>query len=161
MLLTLTLWVAAALLVAAGLAGLLLPALPGAPLLFAGLLLAAWLEGFAHVGAGTLALLGAMAALTYVVDFGAGALGARQFGASRSAVIGAAIGAVVGLFFGVPGILLGPFLGAVVGELAAARELREAGVAGVGASVGLIVGTALKLALGFGMLAVFLFVRLF
>ena len=158
---TIALWTLAAVLVGIGLVGLLLPALPGSPLLFAGLLLAAWMENFEHVGAGTLTLLGVIVVLTYVVDFGAGALGARQFGASRSAVIGAAIGAVVGIFFGLPGILLGPFVGAVVGELAAARELREAGVAGVGASIGLIVGAALKLALGFSMLAIYLTARLF
>ena len=159
MLATIALWTLAAVLVVTGLVGLLLPALPGSPLLFAGLLLAAWMENFDHVGPGILTVLGLMVVLTYVVDFGAGALGARQFGASRSAVIGAAIGAVVGIFFGLPGILLGPFVGAVIGELAAARELREAGVAGVGASVGLLLGTALKMALGFAMLAIFLVAR--
>ena len=111
------LWLLAAVLVLAGLLGLILPALPGAPLLFAGLLVAAWVEDFSYVGGGTLAVLGALALLTYAVDFAASALGAKRFGASNRAIVGAAIGALVGIFFGLPGILLGPFVGAVLGEL--------------------------------------------
>ena len=84
------LWQLAAVLVLAGLLGLILPALPGAPLLFAGLLVAAWVEGFSYVGSGTLAVLAAMALLTYAVDFAASALGAKRFGASNRAILGAA-----------------------------------------------------------------------
>lgn len=114
---TIFLYVLAVLLVVVGLGGILLPALPGAPLVFAGLLLASWAEDFAHVGTWTFVALGALTVLAQAADFAAGALGAKKFGASRRAVIGAAIGAVVGLFFGIPGILLGPFAGAVIGEL--------------------------------------------
>jgi uncharacterized protein YqgC (DUF456 family) len=149
------LWVLAAILVLAGMAGLLLPVLPGPPLLFAGLLLAAWAEDFAYVGAGTLGLLAALALLTYVVDFAATAMGAKRFGASKRAVIGAALGAVVGFFFGLPGILLGPFIGAVIGELTAQRGLGEASRAGVGATLGLVVGVVAKLAIAFSMLGLF------
>ena len=106
---TVLLWLLVVVLVAAGFVGLLLPALPGAPLLFAGLLLAAWLEDFAYVGPWTLAVLGFMAALTYAVDFGAGALGAKGFGATKWAMFGAFVGAIVGIFFGLPGIVLGPY----------------------------------------------------
>lgn len=151
--------VLAALLVIVGLAGTLLPALPGPPLLFAGLLLAAWAEHFAYVGVGGLAVLGGMTALIYVVDFAAGAFGARRFGASRRAVVGAALGAVVGLFFGLPGILLGPFLGAVAGELSARRSLSQAGRAGIGATLGLAIGAAAKLALSLSMVGFFLLLR--
>jgi uncharacterized protein YqgC (DUF456 family) len=154
------LWVLAAILVVAGLVGLLLPVLPGPPLLFAGLLVAAWAEDFAYVGAGTLTLLAALALLTYAVDFAATALGAKRFGASKRAVIGAALGAVVGLFFGLPGILLGPFIGAVIGELTAQRGLGEASRAGVGATLGLVLGVAAKLALAFSMLGLFALVRI-
>jgi len=105
------LWILAVLLAAAGLAGLVLPALPGAPLLFLGLVCAAWAEDFAKVGWGWLALIGGLAALTYPVDLAAGALGAKRFGASGRAVLGAALGGLVGLFLGLPGILLGPFVG--------------------------------------------------
>jgi uncharacterized protein len=153
------LFVLAALLVIAGLAGLLLPAMPGAPLLFAGLLLAAFAEGFAHVGRWTLAVLALMAALTYVADFAASALGAKRFGASRRALIGAVLGGLIGLFFGLPGILLGPFVGAVVGELSARRGLHDAGRAGIGATLGLVLGVALKLGIGFAMIGLFAFVR--
>jgi len=157
---TILLWLLAAILVLAGLIGLLLPVLPGPPLLFAGLLVAAWAEDFAYVGAGWLTVLAALAVLTYAVDFAATALGAKRFGASKRAVVGAAVGAVVGLFFGLPGILLGPFIGAVIGELTAQRELRDAGRAGVGATLGLALGVAVKLALAFSMLGLFAMARL-
>ena len=145
-----------ALLALVGLVGLVLPALPGAPLLLAGLFLAAWAEGFAEVGAGTLAALGVLAALTWAADLAATALGAKRFGASRRAVLGAALGALAGLFLGLPGILLGPFVGAVAGELSNRRGLRDAGRAGVGATLGLALGVAAKLALGISMVALFL-----
>ncbi len=153
------LWALALILVLGGLAGLLLPALPGAPLLFAGLLLAAWIEDFAHVGPATLVLLGLLAALSYLVDFLATAFGARRFGASPRAAWGAALGGLLGLAFGLPGVLLGPFLGAVAAELTLRRDWRASGLAGVGATVGLALGAAAKLALGFSMLGVFLLVR--
>jgi uncharacterized protein YqgC (DUF456 family) len=153
------LWLLAAILVLAGLAGLILPALPGAPLLFAGLLVAAWVEDFSYVGGGTLGVLAALALLTYAVDFVASALGAKRFGASNRAIVGAAIGALVGIFFGLPGILLGPFIGAVVGELTGQRGARDAARAGVGATVGLALGAAAKLALAFSMLGIFALAR--
>ena len=152
-------WLLAALLVIAGLAGLVLPALPGPPLLFLGLLLAAWAENFVHVGAGTLTALGVMAALAFLADLVAGAFGARRYGASGRSVVGATLGAVVGIFFGLPGLLLGPFIGAVLGELSAQRDLASASRAGWGATVGLAIGIAAKLALGIAMVGLFLVVR--
>jgi uncharacterized protein YqgC (DUF456 family) len=153
------LWLLAAVLVVAGLAGLVLPALPGAPMVFAGLLVAAWIEDFSYVGGGTLAVLAGLALLTYAVDFVASALGAKRFGASNRAIVGAAIGALVGMFFGLPGILLGPFIGAVVGELTGQRGARDAARAGVGATIGLALGAAAKLALAFSMLGIFALAR--
>jgi uncharacterized protein YqgC (DUF456 family) len=153
------LWLLTAILVLAGLLGLILPALPGAPLLFAGLLLAAWVEDFSYVGGGTLAVLGVLALLTYAVDFAASALGAKRFGASNRAVVGAAIGALVGIFFGLPGILLGPFVGAVLGELSDRRGPRDAARAGVGATLGLALGAVTKLALACSMLGIFAHAR--
>ena len=160
MILDVVMWTAAGILVIAGLVGLILPAIPGAPLLFAGMFLAAWVEDFQYVGAGTLTVLAVLAALSYAADFAAGAFGARRFGASRRAVIGAALGAVVGMFFGLPGILLGPFAGAVTGELSSRRSLGEAGRAGLGATIGLALGAAAKIALAFTMIGTFLLVRL-
>jgi hypothetical protein len=153
------LWLLTAILVLAGLLGLILPALPGAPLLFAGLLVAAWIEDFSYVGGGMLAVLGALALLTYAVDFAASALGAKRFGASNRAVVGAAIGALVGIFFGLPGILLGPFVGAVLGELSDRRGPRDAARAGVGATLGLALGAVAKLALACSMLGLFAHAR--
>ncbi len=158
---SLLLWVLALALVVVGLAGLVLPAMPGAPLLFAGLLLAAWADNFAYVGWGTLVILGVLALLTYVVDFAATAFGAKRFGASKRAIIGAAIGGLVGLFFGLPGVLLGPFAGAVIGELSAQRGLHDAARAGIGATIGLALGAAAKLALAFSMLGIFAVARFF
>jgi len=146
-------------LVVAGLVGLVLPVLPGPLLLFAGLAVAAWAEDFAYVGQATLIALGFMAALALLADFAAGALGARRYGASRRAVYGAALGALVGIFFGPVGVVLGPFIGAVLGEVIARGNLPAAGRAGWGATLGLLLGTAAKLALGFAMLGVFLLVR--
>jgi len=146
----------AAVLVAVGLAGVVLPALPGAPFLFAGLFLAAWAEGFVHVGAWTLGALALLALLTYAADLAATAFGAKRFGASRRAVVGAALGGLAGVFLGLPGLLVGPFAGAVIGELSAHRGLRDAGRAGVGAALGLALGVAAKLALSVSMIALFL-----
>lgn len=152
-------WILAVVLIVAGLAGLVLPALPGPLLLFAGLLVAAWAEQFVHVGTATLIALGIMAALATLADFVAGAFGARRYGASPRSVAGAVLGAIVGLFFGLPGLLLGPFAGALLGELSARRDLLAASRAGWGATIGLILGTAAKLALGFAMVGLFLAVR--
>ena len=114
----------AAILVIVGLVGTVLPALPGVPLVFCGLLLAAWADGFAHAGALTLFVLGVLTVIALAIDFIAGVLGAKKVGASRYAVIGAALGTLLGLFFGLPGLLLGPFVGALVGELVAGGTLR-------------------------------------
>lgn len=156
---TILLWVLAASLILTGLAGMILPLLPGAPLLFLGLVIGAWAEDFIHVGYGTLGILAGLTLLTYVVDFLSGALGAKRFGASKRAMIGATIGAVVGLFMGVVGIIVGPFIGAVIGELTAKRTLSDAGYAGVGTTLGLVVGIAVKLLIGVTMIVIFLVVR--
>jgi len=156
---TILIWLLAATLILVGVAGLVLPALPGPVLLFGGLLAAAWAEEFLFVGTGTLIVLAIMAVLAHLVDFVAGALGARRYGASGRAVAGAAIGACVGIFFGLPGVLLGPFAGAMAGELLNQRGLGAAGRAGIGATLGLALGTAAKLALGITMVGVFLLMR--
>jgi hypothetical protein len=156
---TALLWALAALLVVLGVAGLALPGLPGAPLIFLGLVAAAWAEDFAYVGWGWLALLVAIAALTYAVDFAATALGAKRFGASPRAVLGAVVGGVVGIFFGPIGIALGPFAGAVLAELSLRRDLEAAQRAGLGATLGVLLGGVAKLALACLMLGIFAAVR--
>jgi uncharacterized protein len=154
-------WVLSLLLILIGLAGLVLPAIPGAPLLFAGLFLAAWAEDFAYVGKGTLTILGLLALLTYGVDLWATMFGAKKFGASKRAIVGALVGAIIGIFFGFPGILFGPFIGAVIGELSTRRGLQAAARAGLGATIGLVLGAALKIALAFSMIGIFAIARFF
>lgn len=146
----------AAVLVLIGLAGTLLPILPGVPLIFMGLLVAAWADNFQHVGAVTLTILGVLTALAIAADFLASALGAKKLGASPKAVVGATLGAIVGMFFGLPGLVLGPFVGAVVGELSAKRELLQAGKSGLGTWLGLLLASVAKLTLSFLMLGVFI-----
>lgn len=158
---TVLILVIAALLVIAGLVGMVAPALPGPLLLFGGLWMAAWGEGYAHVGTGTLIALGVMAAVAMLADYVAGAFGARRYGASGRAMFGAVLGGIVGIFFGLPGLLLGPFIGALLGELSMRSDLPTAGRAGWGATVGLLIGIAAKMALGIAMLGLYVLVRLF
>jgi uncharacterized protein len=149
-------WVLAALLILAGLAGTLLPALPGAPLVFAGLVLAAWAEGFEKVGGTTLVVLAGLTALSFLVDVVAASLGAKRAGASRTALIGAAIGTVVGLFFGIVGIVIGPFIGAVAGEFLSRGSAAGAGRVGVWTWLGFVFGSLVKLVLAFTMVGIFI-----
>jgi uncharacterized protein YqgC (DUF456 family) len=158
--LAMLLWLLAALLIAVGFAGLILPVVPGIPLVYAGLVLLAWAEDFAYVGWITLTLLGVLALLSHGVDLLASALGAKKFGASPRAIWGAALGALAGLFFGLPGIVLGPFVGAVAGEFSRRGSVRAAMHAGVGATLGLLFGALLKIALAFTMVGVFVLDRL-
>jgi uncharacterized protein len=153
---TLLLWLLAIVLVIVGLAGVVLPGLPGHLLILAGLVLAAWADGFARVGMPTLAVIGALALASYVIDFLATVLGARHIGASTRAMTGAALGTLLGVFMGLPGMIVGPFLGAVLGELTVRGDLLQAGKAGVAAWIGFAVGTAVKVATAFVMIAVFL-----
>lgn len=146
----------AAALVLVGLAGTVVPILPGVPLVFAGLLMVAWADQFQHVGAVTLTILGVLTVLSLVADFLASALGAKKLGASPRAVAGATIGALVGILFGLPGLIFGPFIGAVLGELSANRALVQAGKAGLGTWIGLLLGSVVKLTLSFLMVGIFL-----
>lgn len=149
------LWIVAIVLVLAGLAGTILPALPGAPLVFAGLLIAAWIEDFQKVGWFPLTLLFILMLLTFVIELAAAGMGAKRVGASKLAIFGAAVGTIVGIFFSLPGLLLGPFLGAVLGEYLSRRNWEQAGKVGIGTWIGLIVGTAGKLAVIFAMVGLF------
>lgn len=138
-----------------GLAGIVLPAIPGTVLVFAGLWLAAWADGFTRVGVGTIVVLGLMAAATYFIDVAMMALGMKRLGTSRRAMAGAAIGTVAGFFFGLPGLIVGPFVGAVVGELTARGDLNRAGRAGIAAWIGFAIGTVVKVGLAFVMIGIF------
>lgn len=143
----------AALLIVAGLAGTMLPIIPGLPLMFGGLLLAAWLDNFNHLGAISLIIMALLTALGLVIDFFAGLLGAKASGASSQALWGAFIGSIVGMFFGLAGVLLGPLVGAVIGEFIARKDAFQAGKVGIGTFIGFIVGAVAKVACAFAMLA--------
>ena len=143
------LYAAGALALLAGLAGVVLPVLPGSLLLFGGAVLVAWAEGFTRVGWPTLVVAGLLAAAIWAVDWLASALGAKVSGASKWAVAGATAGLLVGMFFGPAGILLGPAIGAVVLEYWKDPDFEKALKAGAGTFVGFLVGSVVKVALAF------------
>lgn len=152
---TVVLWVLGAVLVAVGLVGVVVPALPGTVLVFAGLLLTAWADNFTRVSVWTIAVIGVIGAASYGVDFVAAALGAQRLGASRRAMVGAGLGTLFGLFLGLPGVIVGPFIGAVLGELSLNRDLKQASRAGIAAWIGFAIGIAVKVGLVFLMIGIF------
>jgi uncharacterized protein YqgC (DUF456 family) len=145
----------AAVLVLLGVLGTVLPVLPGVLLVFGGLFLASWAQDFTRVGWGGLTIIGVLALLAFAADFIASMLGAKRVGASPKALIGAALGGFVGVFFGLPGILLGPFMGAVIGELLARGGFKQATKVGVGTWLGLLFAAVAKLVLAFLMIGTF------
>jgi uncharacterized protein YqgC (DUF456 family) len=150
------LYLIAALMMVIGVAGVVLPVLPGLPLTFAGMLLAAWAGDFQQVGWMTLTVLGLLTVLSVLVDFLSTALGAQRVGASRKAIVGSIIGTFAGLLFLPIGIFVGPFAGALIGEMLHGRELGQATKVGLATWLGLVVGMVLKVGLAFAMLALFL-----
>ena len=148
-------WLLAALLAIGGLLGVVLPALPGVPLVFLAVALGAWINGFENTGWVTLGIFAALTLLAQVLDFVASAWGTQYAGAGARAFWGATIGAIVGIFFGIPGLLFGPFIGAVLGELTGGSSLRQSGRAGLGAWLGMVLSTAAKLTIAFLMIGVF------
>ena len=145
----------AALLILVGLAGAVIPMLPGIPIIFGGIWLAAAVDHYRHVSSGWLIGIGIIAAVGLLLDFAAAALGAKRVGASGQAVAGALIGTVVGLFFGIPGLVFGPFVGAIFGELIAGRDLTRSTHVGIATWAGLIFGTLMKLAASIMMVVLF------
>lgn len=148
-------FVLATVLVLIGLAGTVLPAIPGALFVFGGLALAAWADGFARVGPIGLSIIGVLGLLSFVADFVASLVGAKRVGASPLALAGATAGGLIGLFLGLPGMILGPFVGAVGGELIARGKVLQAGKVGLGTWLGLVASAVLKLVLAFMMIATF------
>lgn len=149
-------YITAAVLILVGIAGTVLPALPGVPVVFAGMWLAAWVDDYALISPGTVILLGVLAGLSVLLDFLAGVLGARRVAATGAALWGATIGTVVGIFFGLAGLLLGPFIGALVGEASAGGSMIRSTHVGIATWVGLLFGTLAKIALSFTMLGIFM-----
>lgn len=152
---TTALWVLAVLMIVVGIAGTVLPALPGVALIFAGTLLAAWIDGFAQIGLWTISLLATLTVIALVIDFAASALLARRAGATAYGVVGAGIGTIVGVFTGLIGLILMPLAGAFVGEFIARRDALRAGRVGVATWVGLVIAAVSKVAIAFMMVGIF------
>lgn len=153
---TTTLWIVAVLLIVVGVAGTVLPALPGVPLIFGGVLLAAWIGDFQRISVFTVVVLAILAVLGIVIDYVAAAISAKRAGASRQGIIGAAIGTLAGVFSGLWGLLFMPLMGAAIGEFIAHKDALRAGKVGAATWFGLLVGTAIKLAIAFTMVGVFI-----
>jgi uncharacterized protein YqgC (DUF456 family) len=149
------LYALAAALILLGVVGTVMPGIPGIPLVFAGMVLAAAVESFRLVSLWTLGVLALLTALSIVIEYLAAALGVRRVGASAWAMAGAVLGGLAGIAFGPIGMVLGPLVGAVAGELLARRDLRQAGRAGLAAWLGFLVGTVAKAAILVVMLVVF------
>jgi uncharacterized protein YqgC (DUF456 family) len=142
-------------LIALGLAGAIIPTVPGIPLIFIGIWLIAGIDHYHHLGYGWLIVIAAVGAVGLTIDLLAGVLGVKRVGASKQAVLGALLGTVIGLFLGLPGLVLGPFLGSVLGELAAGSSVTRSTNVGVSAWLGLLFGTIIKLVSSLMMVALF------
>ncbi len=149
-------WVLAIALIVVGVIGTFLPVLPGAAIVFGGMLLAAWIDHFQRIGWITLTILGVLTVLIFIIDVVAAYFGAKRVGASRLALVGAGIGTIVGLFFGIVGIVIAPFIGAVIGELITRGQLDAAARVGFGTWLGMAVGALAKIAVVLAMLGVFI-----
>lgn len=150
------LWILSVALIALGIAGTVLPALPGTALVLAGIVLAAWIDDFVHVSVGTTAFVAALAVVAWVLDYVAGLLGARRAGASTQALIGAVLGTIVGLFMGLIGVLFMPLVGAAIGEYVAQKDQQRALKVGFATWLGMIVGLVAKVVIAFVMIGIFI-----
>lgn len=146
------LYLLAVALVVGGIAGTILPMLPGIPMLFGGIWLAAAVDEYRHLGTGWLVAIGAVGCLGIAIDFVSASLGAKRIGASPRALWGAGVGTVVGMFFGIPGLIFGPFVGAVIGELCSGKSVLRSAHVGVSTWVGLLAGIVGKAVVSFLML---------
>lgn len=138
-----------------GLIGCVIPALPGTPLMLAAAIGHRLYFGAASVSNFVLTMLVILTLVSLVFDFLAGMFGAKKFGATWRGALGAVVGGIVGLFFSLPGIILGPFIGAVLFELLGDREFEKAMKAGAGATVGLLLGVIGKFSIGVVMIILF------
>lgn len=152
---TTLLWLLSVALIAVGVAGTVLPALPGTLLVLAGIVLGAWIDDFTRVGWGVVAGAAVLAAIAWVLDYVAGLLGARKADASRQAIVGAALGTLVGLFMGLVGVLFMPLVGAAIGEWLARRDHGQALKVGVATWLGIMAGMVSKVVIAFMMIGLF------
>ena len=149
------LWILAFALIAVGLVGTVMPALPGPPMVLLGILLAAWIDRFAKISGLVCAIISVLALAAIAIDWIAGAMGARRVGASKWAVIGATVGAILGVLSGFWGLLFMPLVGAAIGEFVARQDLLRAGQVGLATWIGMLLGTVAKLAIVSMMIGIF------
>lgn len=149
-------WIVSTGLILVGLAGIVLPALPGTIFVLAGIVLAAWIDDFTQVGWIAVAIVSVLAVLAWVMDYVAAMLGAKRAGASKLAVLGAAVGTIVGLFMGLVGVFFMPLVGAAVGEWISRRDHGQAMRVGVATWLGLMAGMLAKFVLAFMMIGIYL-----
>jgi hypothetical protein len=150
------LWVLCVVLMVLGLAGTVLPVLPGTLLVWAGIVLGAWIDDFARISMTTLAVITVLAVLAWALDYAAGWMGAQRAGASKQALVGAAVGTVLGLFMGFVGVLFMPLVGAALGEFLARKDHGRAAKVGVATWVGIVVGLVAKVVISFIMVGIFI-----
>jgi len=155
------LWILCAALILLGLAGTVLPVLPGTVLVWGGIVLGAWIDDFTRVGVSTVVVISVLAVLAWALDYVAGLMGAKKAGASKLALLGAAVGTVLGLFMGLVGVLFMPLVGAAVGEYLAQKNQARAVKVGVATWVGIMVGLIAKVVLAFIMVGIFVAALLF
>ncbi|WP_413625419.1 DUF456 domain-containing protein [Luteibacter sp. Lutesp34] len=146
------LYLLAAALVVGGVAGAVLPVLPGIPMIFGGIWLAAAVDQYRHLGWAWLVAIGIVGAVGVALDFVSASLGAKRIGASPRALWGAGAGTVVGMFFGIPGLIVGPFAGAMAGELWSGTSVLRSAHVGVGTWVGMLLGMLAKVVISFLMI---------
>ena len=139
----------------AGLIGSLLPVLPGTPLILMAAIGHRLYFGASSISNPVLITLVVLVLVSMLFDFLAGMLGAKKFGATWRGMVGAVIGGTIGLFFSLPGIILGPFLGAILLEMLGGRKFKPAARAGFGALVGLLLGIVGKFSIGVVMMILF------
>ena len=149
------LWILVAVLIAVGVAGTVLPALPGVILVLGGIVLGAWIGDFTRVSGLTVAIVAVLAVAAWAIEYVAGVMGARKAGASKEAIAGALIGTVLGIFSGLWGLLFLPLLGAVAGQYLVDRDVIRARNVGIATWLGMAIGTLAKIALTFLMIGIF------
>lgn len=133
-------------LIAIGTIGCFLPVLPGPPIAYAALFLALARGDHSSPGVTTLVVVGIVTAAVLVLDWIVPALGAKKFNCSRVGMFGCFVGTVAGLFFLPIGVVAGPFLGALAGELLSGKPFWRSLKGAFGALLGYVCGVALKVA---------------
>ena len=146
-------------LILVGVAGTIVPALPGIPMIFAGAWLIGYMEDYQYFGWGTLIALGVLTVISLIIDWVSQTMGAQKAGATKLGLSGAFLGTIIGIPFGLVGIFLFPVFGAFIGEMIGHRDMRKAGKVSWATWIGMIAGIAAKLAIAFIMIGIMCVMR--